>query len=552
MDEISIFLKAKDEASKVIEDMGKKTKSSFADIGKQVSTAMTIAGGAITAFMASTIEGASDAEKANKMLEHAVVGVSKATKEQYEATAKLADELERKGVLDGDNIKVGLAQLSTFGLSNDAVRNLGKSLADLAVNQFGVNASGEQLSQTANVMAKALQGQFGVLEKSGIRFTEAQQAIIKTGTEMEKVKAINEGLAQNLKFTNDTAITTFEGGMAKMKVQMDNVREAIGTALMPILSQLADKLMPIIQNIQDWIAKNPELFEQIIKFTAIAGVALTVIGGLGLALPTLITGFTLLFSPVGLVIGAIGLLVAVLFKLYTQGNLTMEFLKNIIRTIDEQTGFITVLKEAWERIVNAFNEKFRPAIDKLWKSLEPFVPYLKEFAKIVGAVLVGSLIILVEFISKSVVVVLNTLSGIINFLAGAVNVVRQAFDAFVNTLSSIYNWASKVIEKIEAMISALKRAKDATFGAVGNAFSSAKSAIGLASGGIVSQPTYALIGEGNEPEAVMPLSRLREFAGAGGGGGITVNINGGYYLSEDVARDLGGKIIDMLKINRKL
>jgi hypothetical protein len=49
----------------------------------------------------------------------------------------------------------------------------------------------------------------------------------------------------------------------------------------------------------------------------------------------------------------------------------------------------------------------------------------------------------------------------------------------------------------------------------------------------------------------MPLSRLREFAGMGGGG-ITVNINGGYYLSEDVARDLGGKIIDMLKLNRKL
>lgn len=552
MDELSIVLKAKDEASKVIEEMGKKTKTSFAEIGKQVSTAMTIAGGAITAFMASTIGGASEAEKANKMLENAVINVSKATREQLEATSALADELERKGVLDGDNIKVGLAQLSTFGLSNDAVRNLGKSMADLAVNQFGVNASGEQLEQTANIVAKALNGQFGVLEKSGIRFTEVQKAIINTGTEMEKVKAINEGLAQNLKFTNDTAILTFEGGMAKLKVQADNVKEAIGGALMPIISDLGTKLMPIVQSIQDWIAKNPELFEQIVKFTAIAGVALTVIGGLGLALPVIITGFTLLFSPVGLVIGAIAGLVAILFKLYTEGNLTIEFLRNIIKTIDEQTGFITVLKEAWERMVSAFNEKFRPAIDKLWKALEPFVPYLQMFAKVVGAVLVGALIILVELISKSVVVVLNVLSGIINFLTGTVNVVKSAFDGFVSVLVSIFEWAGKVVDKLEAMISALKRAKDATFGAVSNAFSSVKSAIGLASGGIVSQPTYAMIGEGNEPEAVMPLSRLREFVGSGGGGGITVNINGGYYLSEDVARDLGGKIIDMLKLNRKL
>jgi hypothetical protein len=551
-DEISIVLKARDDASKTIEEMGKKTKSSFADIGKQVSGAMAIAGGAITAFMASTIEGAGEAEKANKMLEHAVIGISNATKEQFEATQKLADELERKGVLDGDNIKIGLAQLSTFGLSNTAVQGLGKSLSDLAVNQFGVNASGDQLAQTANVMAKALQGQFGVLEKSGIRFTEAQQAIIKTGTEMEKVKAINEGLAQNLKYTNDVALTTFEGGMAKLKVQVDNVKEAVGTALMPILQDLGAKLMPIIQSIQDWVAKNPALFEQIVKFTAIAGVALTVIGAIGLALPAIITGFTLLFSPVGLVIGAIGLLVGVLFKLYTQGNLTLDFLKNIISTIDQQTGLVTVLKEAWNGIVTAFNEKFRPAIDKLWKALEPFVPYLQLFAKVVGAVLVGALIILVELISKSVILVMNLLAGVINFLTGAVNLAKGAFEGFVNVLASIIDWAGKVIDKIEGMISALKRAKDATFGAVGNAFNTAKSAIGLANGGVVSQPTYALIGEGNEPEAVMPLSQLRSMIGAGGGGGATVNIYGGSYLSEDVARDLGGKIIDMLKLNRKL
>jgi len=54
-----------------------------------------------------------------------VKNVSHATDEQLQATMALADELERKGVLDGDNIKTGLAQLSTFGLTNDAVRGLG-------------------------------------------------------------------------------------------------------------------------------------------------------------------------------------------------------------------------------------------------------------------------------------------------------------------------------------------------------------------------------------------------------------------------------------------
>lgn len=34
---------------------------------------------------------------------------------------------------------------------------------------------------------------------------------------------------------------------------------------------------------------------------------------------------------------------------------------------------------------------------------------------------------------------------------------------------------------------------------------------GLAEGGIVTQPTFAMIGEGGEPEAVIPLSKLEQF-----------------------------------------
>jgi hypothetical protein len=46
----------------------------------------------------------------------------------------------------------------------------------------------------------------------------------------------------------------------------------------------------------------------------------------------------------------------------------------------------------------------------------------------------------------------------------------------------------------------------------------------LAEGGIVTGPTLAMIGEGNGPEAVIPLSRMGEFGM--GGGGVTINVNG--------------------------
>ncbi len=54
----------------------------------------------------------------------------------------------------------------------------------------------------------------------------------------------------------------------------------------------------------------------------------------------------------------------------------------------------------------------------------------------------------------------------------------------------------------------------------------------LASGGVVNSPTLAMIGEGREPEAVMPLSRLADITGSGTGGtvitfALVINIQGG-------------------------
>jgi SLT domain-containing protein len=43
----------------------------------------------------------------------------------------------------------------------------------------------------------------------------------------------------------------------------------------------------------------------------------------------------------------------------------------------------------------------------------------------------------------------------------------------------------------------------------------------MATGGIVTSPTFALIGEAG-PEAVIPLSKMNSM-----GGGVTINVNGG-------------------------
>ena len=272
-----------------IDDTAKKTGSNlgkhFSDgaeyagdsikkFAKVTAVALAAAATAVVAYGVSSFKAYEDAEASSVKLRNAVVNVSGATEDQLKATSDLADELERKGVLDGDNIKVGLAQLSTFGLSNKAVQNLAGSLADLAVNQYGVSATGDDLESSANTIAKALNGQFGILEKSGIRFTAAQKSMIQYGNETQKVTALNEGFQQNLKYTNEVAKATTEGGIAKLKVGLENVQEAIGGAIANGINPLVQKLSEFVQseqftewvdNLTEWLSINlPIAFDYLI------------------------------------------------------------------------------------------------------------------------------------------------------------------------------------------------------------------------------------------------------------------------------------------------
>ena len=70
--------------------------------------------------------------------------------------------------------------------------------------------------------------------------------------------------------------------------------------------------------------------------------------------------------------------------------------------------------------------------------------------------------------------------------------------------------------------------------------------MGLAEGGIVTRPTFAMVGEAG-PEAVVPLNKS-----AGLGGGVTINIQGNFVGSEDEAMRLGNMIINQMKLNKKV
>lgn len=285
---LNIIISAKDQASKVIQDVRgqvDKMKPTF----QKMAAVGTAAFVAVTAVAYKSLKAYAEVERSQRQLEHAVIAVSKGTKEQVKQIEDITNALEKKAGVDADALKMGAAQLSTFGLSSKAVVNLTKSLADLTVNQSGLNATSEDYIGSANTIAKALNGQFGILEKSGIRFTEAQQRLIQYGTETQKVAALQEGFAQNLRETTDT-VGGVDLAMAQMQRTQENIQENLGRALVPAFNRLLSVLSPIISRFADWAEAHPELFSNILIITGVVGGLSAVVGIFGaFVLPTAIT-----------------------------------------------------------------------------------------------------------------------------------------------------------------------------------------------------------------------------------------------------------------------
>jgi len=531
--QLDFILRFKDEASAQVDKAAKnlsnfKQKSEeLAPTFQKIALAGTAAFASISAVGMKSIKDFGDAQKAAAMLEHAVIGVSGATQDQLKATSDLADELERKGVLDGDNIKMGLAQLSTFGLSNKAVQGLGGALADLAVNQNGVNATGEQLADTANTIAKALNGQFGVLEKSGIRFTEAQQKAIKFGTEMEKVDAINQGFAQNLKYTNEVALGTMEGQMAKNAVQIGNLSESLGAVLAPILTQITQAVMPLLTQLQKWIEANPELTKRIVLVAAGVAAVVAVIGTLGLIIPTLIAGFTALASIAGLVgtaftvmLGPIGLVIVAVAALIYGG---------------------VQLYKHWDQVKAKGVE--------IWNSLKDFLEKnWKLMLTVFSGGLGGIVILLVENWDR----IMGAWSSIWNAVKDKL---VSVMDMAKGIITGVIDW---VIEKINGAI-ALANSAIALANKIPGVDIQSITPIGgaRANGGPVSGGVPYLVGE-RGPELFMPNSSgsiIPNGALAGGGGGASIVINIGNVWGTNpraAAREIGDILIKELQQNRRI
>ena len=249
-----------------------KFNSGISAAGNSLSSLAKKAVGAATAyvgfrqtkdFLTDCVTGVMELERANTRLETLMMNVSGTTKAQVKDLIDYGDALELCTTIEGDATMAGASQLATFQLSANTIKTLLPAFQDLAVAQYGVNVSQEQMINSGNLIGKVMNGSVGALTKAGVSFTAEQEKILKTGTESEKAAALVEVLRKNFGGLAQQMAQTDEGRIRQLKNAWGSVKDEVGFAVLPAVSGLVQYLSSNIPNIREKVTSAIEKIKPI-------------------------------------------------------------------------------------------------------------------------------------------------------------------------------------------------------------------------------------------------------------------------------------------------
>lgn len=153
------------------------------------------------------------------------MGASKDDIAAVQATIKAQTQL---GILGGSVQKAGAQQVATFLSQRDALVTLIPAINDLVAQQKGLNATEQDAQNIGNLFGKVMQGQTSALKRVGITFTEAQERVLKMGTEQERAAMLAEVVTNNVGHMNAALGNTAAGAMKQFQNKLAGIKVKMG------------------------------------------------------------------------------------------------------------------------------------------------------------------------------------------------------------------------------------------------------------------------------------------------------------------------------------
>ena len=253
-----------------------------------------------------------------------------ASKAAAQSTMELASALQKQGVI-GDEVALSGAQaLATYAKYPSTINTILPAMNNWLAAEKGMSATQEDAEAKAKILGKALNGNVGALGRLGIKLTEAQQEILKTGTEEQKAAVITDALNAKFGGMNAELAKTDSGAIQQAKMTLGDMGEEIGAVLLPAVADLAtwigENLLPKIQTLILWFQQHPKIATfalALAGITAVAGPLIMIFGGIisaiGAIIPivTAVAGaFAAVTAPVLAVVAAIAAAIAIGVALY--------------------------------------------------------------------------------------------------------------------------------------------------------------------------------------------------------------------------------------------
>lgn len=288
----------------------------------------------------------------------------------------------------------------------------------------------------------------------------------------------------------------------------------VQTAVEKLGGYVQSNVIPTIKTAAQWIGENKDML------LTLAGAITTAVGAF-MALRT-----------AGQAAGAIKGIGTVLGTAVKQGGL----LKTVVGLLGGQfTVIIAIIAAVAGAFVILWNrsEQFRNAVMGILGRVQPLLQALGNFASMIWSNLAPALQFVAElilnglqnaFVTIAPIVenIMGVLTGLIEFLTGVFSGNWEM--AWQGICDIVSNLVQGLVQIVKLPINAIIGAVNSVIGAINNcgftipdwvpvlggkSFSINLPTIPmLAAGGIATAPTLAMIGEGGEPEAVMPLSKL--------------------------------------------
>ena len=370
---LNIILTLQDQASKQLEGVQGRLKSMEPTL-RTIRNTSAIAFGAITAGAGVAVKAAADAEVAWTKFD-VVFGDSSDDMRQFVSQVRRDIPLAERQIA---KMTAGLGDmLVPMGFARDEAAEMSKQFVQTAAGVAAFN--NVDPSEVLNAIQSGLAGNSMALRRFGVEVskTRLENLILRDGLagsaeELRNMDVMTrrniEGQALLTAFMEDSADAV--AGLEKEKetlafkmrdaaATMQEVREAIGNALIPAVTDAFNAVRPFLDTVLEWIQENPKLVRNIIiGATAMAGLALVGTTLLLTILPiiaaiktavvvfaALAAGLAFILSPIGLVVAAVAALAA--GAIYLWNN--WEPLRNAFTTL--WSAIVSVFQSARDRIM---------------------------------------------------------------------------------------------------------------------------------------------------------------------------------------------------------